>query len=193
MANQLSPEEKSYLLQLARHTIEAKLEQKSVPAPNSDSMSDNLKTLTGCFVTLHKEGQLRGCIGYLEGKEPLFQAVIDNATHAAFSDHRFSPVKKNELPLLDIEITILTPAQPLEYADSNDLLDKIRPHIDGLIIKKGYHQATFLPQVWEQLPKKADFLTYLCNKAGMAGDEWKKGEMNVFTYQAYYFSESDSQ
>ena len=83
----------------------------------------------------------------------------------------------------------MTDPKPLSYAGANDLLEKLRPNVDGVILKKGYHQSTFLPQVWEQLPKKEEFLAHLCVKAGLDGDEWRKGDLEVSTYQVQAFEE----
>lgn len=189
MADSIPIEDKKFLLELARQSIVNHLNQKASPPVDLQSISPALKIKTGCFVTLHKNGDLRGCIGYLEGIEPLYQAVINNAVNAAFSDPRFSPLRKNELGDVTIEITVLTPAEKLNYRGADDLLAKLHPDVDGVILKKGYHQATFLPQVWEQLPQKEDFLNHLCMKAGLSSTEWKKGELTVLIYHAFYFDE----
>ncbi|MBP7460276.1 MAG: AmmeMemoRadiSam system protein A [Candidatus Delongbacteria bacterium] len=189
IADSLGIDEKQQLLRLARQSIVNQLQDKALPAIDSHSVSPALQTKTGCFVTLHKNGELRGCIGYLEGIEPLYQAVINNAVNAAFSDPRFPPLRDHELKDIEIEITVLTPAKKLNYQGSDDLLTKLTPSVDGIIIKKGYHQATFLPQVWDQLPQKEDFLGHLCMKAGLPATEWKKGELTVLIYHAFYFDE----
>ena len=88
-----------------------------------------------------------------------------------------------------IEISILTDPKPVKFTDAEDLLEKLRPGIDGVIIKRGHYQATFLPQVWDQLPRKEDFLNHLCLKAGMDGDSWQEGDLEVFTYQVQAFEE----
>ena len=141
------------------------------------------------FVTLHKKGRLRGCIGYLEAREPVVEAVKDNALNAAFRDPRFSPVMPSELPDLDIEVSVLTEPRPLQYAGVRDLLEKLRPGVDGVIIRKGFSSATFLPQVWEQLPDGREFLGQLCLKAGLPADAWMRGDLEVLTYQVQCFEE----
>lgn len=191
MKELLNNTEKKLLLNLARKSIETKLDGTTIPELNFNSFSKIITEKTGCFVTLHKNGELRGCIGYILGIKPLYQAIIDNARNAAFSDPRFPMVRKEEMDFIQIEITILSQPRELKYSDKDDLLDKIVPFEDGLIINKSYHQATFLPQVWEQLPKKEDFLTHLCYKAGLPPNEWEKGTLVISVYRAYYFNESD--
>jgi len=132
---------------------------------------------------------LRGCIGSLVALEPLVDGVRRNAMNAAFQDPRFSPLTVDELNELDIEVSVLTDPAPLEYKDGADLLAKLRPNIDGVIIRQGHAAATFLPQVWDQLPEPADFLAHLCRKAGLPMDAWQQGNLVVSTYQVQYFSE----
>jgi AmmeMemoRadiSam system protein A len=115
--------------------------------------------------------------------------VKRNANNAAFHDPRFAPLKANELDQADIEISILTEPQALEYRGSKDLLAKLRPHVDGVILRKGAASATFLPQVWEQLPKPDQFLSNLCRKAGLSADTWEKTQLEISTYQVQYFEE----
>ena len=119
----------------------------------------------------------------------MLEGIRVNAINAAFRDPRFRPLSREEWKNVKIEISILTDPKQLSYFDAGDLLKKLRPDVDGVIIKKGYHQSTFLPQVWEQLPKKEDFLTHLCLKAGLGGDAWNKGDLDVSTYQVQAFEE----
>ena len=135
------------------------------------------------------DGGLRGCIGHIIPQESLIEGIRVNAINAAFRDPRFKPLSKKEWEKVEIEISILTEPGPLEYADAADLLRKLRPGIDGVIIKKGHNQATFLPQVWEQLPDKKEFLTHLCLKAGLVGNEWKKEKLEIQIYQVQAFEE----
>jgi AmmeMemoRadiSam system protein A len=134
-------------------------------------------------------GNLRGCIGHIIPQESLIEGIKVNAINAAFRDPRFPSLTKEEWKKVEIEVSILTDPKPLSYSDANDLLKKLRPGIDGVIIKKGYHQATFLPQVWEQLPSKEKFLNHLCFKAGLDRDGWRKGDLEVSTYQVQAFEE----
>jgi AmmeMemoRadiSam system protein A len=124
------------------------------------------------FVTLTQRGQLRGCIGSLEAHRPLAEDVAANACAAAFRDPRFKPLTADELAHTRVEVSLLTPAQPLPCRDEADALAQLQPHIDGVILSAGRHRATFLPQVWEQLPDPAAFLAQLKRKAGLAADYW---------------------
>jgi AmmeMemoRadiSam system protein A len=188
-ADKLTGEEGKHLVEMARKTIQKALfnpKDKSEP----DSMSSpKFQERRGTFVTLTINGALRGCIGHIIPQESLVEGVRVNAMNAAFRDPRFRPLTPNEFEKIKVEVSILTEPKPLQYSDANDLFSKLRPGTDGLIIRKGYHQATFLPQVWEQLPKTKDFLTHLCLKAGLAGDAWAYDKLEVHTYQVQAFEE----
>jgi AmmeMemoRadiSam system protein A len=123
--------------------------------------------------------------------ESVAKGIKRNAINAAFHDPRFAPLSGDELDQTEIEVSILTEPQPLEYRDRDDLIGKLRVNIDGVIIRKGHASATFLPQVWEQLPKPEDFLTHLCMKAGLLSDAWRSSQLEVLTYQVQYFEESE--
>jgi AmmeMemoRadiSam system protein A len=184
----LTKEEGEYLLSVARKTIEAKLFNKGV---STEKGLESAKYLDkrGTFVTLTTDGNLRGCIGHIIPQESLIDGIRENAINAAFKDPRFAPLSKSEWEKVKVEISILTEPAPLKYSDAKDLLMKLKPGIDGLIIEKGYQSATFLPQVWDQLPDKEDFLGHLCMKAGLSVNEWKKGTLTVYTYQVQAFEE----
>lgn len=119
-----------------------------------------------CFVTLNIEHNLRGCIGSIIAHRTLLEDIISNAQSAAFSDPRFNPLSLEELSSLNLEVSILSTPETIEYSDYSDLLQKITPKLDGLILKHGVYQGTFLPQVWEQLPSTKEFLEHLSYKAG---------------------------
>jgi len=179
------------LVELARKTIAENLGIKTHAADKTQQalQDDALQARLGTFVTLTKKGQLRGCIGCLEARESVIEGVEHNAVNAAFHDPRFKPVGKNELDEIEIEVSILSEPALLEYSDSQDLLAKLRPGIDGVVLRKGYHTATFLPQVWEQLPEKEEFLSHLCQKAGLSANAWQTTSLEVLTYQVQYFEE----
>ncbi len=145
----------------------------------------------GVFVTLQRKGTLRGCIGTIEPVKSLLDAVVDNARHAAFHDTRFSPLTSSELDDVTIEISILTPTRKLHYADVQDLVQRLRPGVDGVILEKGGRRATFLPQVWEQLTTPESFLSQLCLKAGLPSGAWKSGDLEISTYQVRSFQENE--
>ena len=118
------------------------------------------------FVTLHYDKNLRGCIGSIIAHRSLLDDILGNAVSAAFNDPRFAPLHVSEISHLDLELSVLTTPEILEYQDFDDLLSKVKPHLDGLILKHGIYQGTFLPQVWEQLPSTHQFLEHLSYKAG---------------------------
>ena len=184
-------EQKKFLLNLARETIKAASAGKALPVVNERELPDILKEKKACFVTLTKNGQLRGCIGHIYPIEPLYKAVIENAQAAAIYDTRFEPVRPSEVDQIEIEISILTEPRPLSYDSVDDLLAKLRPGIDGVILNIDGRRSTFLPQVWEQLPNKVEFLNHLSLKAGAPPDAWRRPSTKVFTYQVEKFKESE--
>jgi AmmeMemoRadiSam system protein A len=184
-AQDLPADVKSFLLKLARESLEACVKKQAPPKPQNPP--EDTKQWQGCFVTLTVAGELRGCIGYIEGIKPLFEAVIDNARNAALSDPRFPAVTADELSRIRIEVSVLTPPAPLDYKDPQALLNKLVPNVDGVILQKGFSQSTFLPQVWEQLPDRVQFLEHLSMKGGMPADGWKTA--TVKRYRAIHFQE----
>jgi AmmeMemoRadiSam system protein A len=187
--DQLTEEEGRYLLSFARKTIEQKIFNLGAQLELESLDSNTFPEKRGTFVTLTIDGGLRGCIGNIVPQESLLDGVKANAINAAFRDPRFEPLSEKEWEKVKIEISILTDPKPLDYSNRRDLLEKMKPGSDGVILKKGYNQATFLPQVWEQLSEKKEFLTHLCLKAGLDGNEWEKGKLEVSTYQAQAFEE----
>jgi AmmeMemoRadiSam system protein A len=187
----LTREERNFLLELARKTIEEVVTSGKMPEIDASGLSSTMTELKGCFVTLKKKGQLRGCIGHILPREPLYRAVMDNAVNAAVRDPRFPPVEPKELALLEIEISVLTVPRPLDFKSPDDLLNKLRPDVDGVVLQIGRRQSTFLPQVWEQLPDKESFLAHLSHKAGLPASAWKRPGTEVLTYQVEPFKESE--
>jgi AmmeMemoRadiSam system protein A len=187
--DEYSKEEKKLLLDLARKSIEYFMEKRELMHVNESSIPDKMKKKKATFVTLEKNGMLRGCIGSLQAHEPLYLNVVKNAVAAAFYDVRFMPVRKEEMDEIEIEISVLTEPERVDYKNVEELLRKIKPKKDGLIIKLGSRSATFLPQVWGQLPSKEEFLSHLCMKAGLRRDEWKNGKIEVYKYNVISFKE----
>jgi len=187
----ISKEEGDFLVKLARKAIEYYLTYRKVlPVRPEDIPYDNLKKLGASFVTLEtKYGDLRGCIGSIIPHRPLYEDVIHNAISAAVSDPRFNPVSSGELDFIKVKVSVLTYPEKVEYEDWRDLLSKIEPFKDGLIIKYKNFSATFLPEVWEKLPSKEEFLTHLCLKAGLPADFWRTGLLEVYKYRTITFSE----
>jgi AmmeMemoRadiSam system protein A len=184
----LTKEQGELLLSVARKTIEARLFNRDIQ-PEKGLENEKYLEKRGTFVTLTTNGNLRGCIGHIIPQESLIDGIRENAINAAFKDPRFAPLSKEEWDKVKVEISILTEPIPLKYSGADDLLMKLKPGIDGLIIEKGYQSATFLPQVWDQLPDKEEFLRHLCMKAGLSANEWKKGTLTVYTYQVQAFEE----
>ncbi|MCI5212709.1 MAG: AmmeMemoRadiSam system protein A [Candidatus Electrothrix sp. ATG2] len=179
-------QQKKILLRWARQTIEEELgQQATAPVTKKELDDPELRQHRGVFVTLNLAGMLRGCIGSLLGLEPLIAGVRRHAVNAALRDNRFPLLTVDELTEVVIEISVLTPPQNLEYGDSQDLVSLLQPRIDGVILKVPEGPgATFLPQVWEQLPEPETFLRQLCLKAGLPADSWQQGNLTVQTYQA---------
>lgn len=192
MAAKLSKEDGGLLLELARENILCELgkEDDILTELKTKCLARGLTEDRGTFVSLHKKGDLRGCIGNIKPVKTILEGVIDNAKHAAFNDSRFRPLTFEELEDTKIEVSILTRPEKLDYTDADDLIAKLLPGIDGVMIEKRYHSATFLPQVWKQLKDPKDFLNQLCLKAGLSQEEWKSGDLIVSTYQVQVFEEN---
>jgi AmmeMemoRadiSam system protein A len=185
----LALEEKQYLLKLARNAITCAVNHQTPPGVDLSLLSEGLRSNGAAFVTLTRETHLRGCIGTLEAYQPLALDVREHAIAAAMEDYRFPPVSPEELAFISIEISRLTQPEPMSYTDSDVLLQTLRPGIDGVILSDGYRRATFLPQVWEQLPNPEDFLGHLCHKMGVNPDTWLKKHLEVSIYQVEEFHE----
>ena len=142
------------------------------------------------FVTLKLDGELRGCIGSLKARFSLMDDLQGNAIAAAFQDPRFSPLTKDELDRIQIEVSILSDPEKIEFVSETDLLTQLHPHIDGLIFNYGNYRSTFLPQVWDQLPSPEQFLSHLKKKAGLASNFWSE-EVLIYRYSVEKFSEND--
>lgn len=189
----LTPEQGATLVALARQTLTRHFGRTITPAArkNLDTMlaDQALQARCGTFVTLKSNNQLRGCIGSLSATVPIASGVRENALNAALHDPRFSPLQMKELDAVHIEVSVLSEPVPLSYRNADDLVAKLEPGVDGVIIKKEYVSATFLPQVWEQLPQPEPFLSHLCMKAGLPAEQWRKGDLTVLVYRVQYFEE----
>ena len=162
-----SDAEKDLLLRTAADAIEYGVQHHHPLAVEVELLPPVLREPGACFVTLHLHGQLRGCIGTTRAYRPLIQDVAENAFAASQRDPRFPPLDRKELPDIDLSLSILTPPEPMRFRDEADLLEQLVPGRDGLIIEDDGCHATFLPQVWEQLPDPQDFLSRLKQKAGL--------------------------
>ncbi len=178
------------LLALARRAVERAAHGQPLAADVPASLSAWLRSPLASFVTLTSGGALRGCIGGLYATDPLVEDVQLHAYAAAREDPRFPPVRPEELAALQIEVSVLSAPQPLAYQDPDDLLRRLRPGVDGVIVQSGWKRATFLPQVWEKVPAPEVFLELLCEKAALAPDAWRTGRIEILTYQVEQFEES---
>lgn len=186
----LTNEQGVFLLKVARTAISQKLTGRGMIPTLEDTA---LQRTVGTFVTLKLDGQLRGCIGNIEPIGSIYEAISRNALNAAFSDYRFSPLTLEELDRVHIDISILTPATAVSYTDPEDLVQKLRPGIDGVILKQGLAGATFLPQVWEQLPDPQIFLGHLCRKAGLPERAWRDNHPEILVYGVQCFEEKSGE
>jgi len=188
-SQQFNLKEQEILLKIARDAIYAAVHGQPLPVIDLGSLPPRLSEKRGTFVTLTIQGSLRGCIGTLEAYQPVALDVQEHAVAAAMQDSRFPVLHPSELPLINIEISVLTPKQPLTYTDPADLLEKLQPGIDGVVLQDGFRKATFLPQVWEKIPQPVLFLSELCMKMGAPANLWQKKPLEVYTYQVEEFHE----
>jgi AmmeMemoRadiSam system protein A len=172
------------LLRLARGAIARRLGQVAQDAPHHEALDRPGAT----FVTLTRDGELRGCIGTLEAHRPLGEDVRENAVAAAFRDPRFPPLTEEELPATRVEVSLLTAPQTLTFAGEADALAQLRPQVDGVVLMHDCHRATFLPQVWDSLPEPRQFLAQLKRKAGLPPDFWDDA-MTLARYQVTKWKE----
>lgn len=182
----LSESEGNLLIQIARDNIKSVLESGKKLDKNSYKQPF-LQNNGAVFVTLEKHGELRGCIGSLEAYRPLIIDLLEHSYNAAFRDPRFNPVAKNELSDLSVEVSVLAPREKIEYSDFEDLKTKIVPNEDGIYLTEGFNSATFLPQVWEQLPDFESFFAHLCLKAGLSHDSMQTSKPKIERYKVQKF------
>jgi AmmeMemoRadiSam system protein A len=174
------------LLGLARNAIAEKFGAARQPLPEEDWLQQPAAT----FVTLTENGELRGCIGSLQAHRPLLEDVRNNAVAAAFEDPRFLPLTRAEFPQVEVEVSLLTPPQPMNFTGEADALAQLRPGVDGVIFEYGAYRSTFLPQVWEQLPQPRQFMAHLRRKAGLPDDFWADG-VKLSRYTVTKWREAD--
>lgn len=182
----LTEQARETLLTIARDSILHGLNQGSALKISAEDFAQELQAVRASFVTLNRSGLLRGCIGHLEAILPLAEDVAENAFSAAFQDPRFPPLTQTEYSDLELHISVLTPSEPLEFTSETDLLQKIRPGVDGLILVDGFSKGTFLPSVWESLPNPADFLRHLKRKAGLSENHWSE-TLKLYRYETESF------
>ena len=182
----LTQDDQQTCLNVASQSIKHGLQEGKALQVSTFDYSADLQQHLASFVTLHKNAELRGCIGSLEAHQPLIDDIAEHAYAAAFQDPRFPQLQNNEFEQLEIEISVLSKPELMTFESEEDLLQQIRPEIDGLIIEHGYHRGTFLPSVWEQLPDKKEFLNHLKMKAGLSIDWWDSA-VKISRYETYSF------
>jgi len=173
------------LLPIARASIASVLGRTG----GADEDAPWLQELGACFVTLTQDGQLRGCIGSLEAHRSLLTDVKANALAAAFRDPRFPSLAERELDVTEIEVSVLSPMQALNFVNEADALAQLRPGVDGIVFEYRRYRSTFLPQVWEQLPDRNAFFSHLKRKAGLTADFWAE-EVRIQRYTVHKWTES---
>jgi len=180
--------EREFLLKLARSAITARLKDQPFTI-SPEEVPQGLKEKRGSFVTLHIGKSLRGCIGTILPVNPLYESVHKNALNAAFRDPRFPPLTLEELDKVHLEISVLTVPKAIAFTDGEDLKRQLKPNIHGVILSQEGRSSTFLPQVWEQLPDKEEFLEHLCLKGWMSGTCWQDTKTKIEVYAAEVFAE----
>lgn len=182
----MSAELGTTLLGIARATIANALGS----AARADESAACLHAPGASFVTLTQQGELRGCIGTLEAHRALLADIKANALAAAFRDPRFGPLQHGELDITEVEVSLLSPIQPIAFTGEADALAALRPGIDGVVLEYRHYRSTFLPQVWEQLPKPGLFLAQLKRKAGLPADFWAE-DIRLSCYSVSKWRESE--
>ncbi|MEW6716274.1 MAG: AmmeMemoRadiSam system protein A [Chloroflexota bacterium] len=189
---ELTNDEKALLLKHARQALECGVRGEPLEPLDLSKLPTVFKTHAATFVTLTKDGMLRGCIGALEATISLVEDARQHAVAAALQDYRFPPVQPSELGDIRLELSILTPLERLDYTEPGDLPKLIQPGVDGVVLRQDWQRATFLPQVWEKIPSPEDFLSRLCEKMGAQPDLWRRKTLSVFTYRVIKIHEEEN-
>lgn len=185
----LDTPERNKLLAIAKQSIEAGLDQLRWVAMPQMTLAAALNEHRGSFVTLRIHKQLRGCCGNLTADHAVSEDVWRNAWASAFADPRFAPLEREEWPEADVQISILSSLETVSVQSEEQLLEILRPNIDGLVLERDEARATFLPEVWEQLPNPAEFVRHLKEKAGWPGTSWSR-QIKVQRYTTENFGET---
>lgn len=183
-----SPDDRGHLIRIARHSLTAAVRTGAPRLPDASGLSPAIAAVRASFVTLRAAGDLRGCTGSLEAVAPLGIDVARATSHSALADPRFPPVTADELQGIRIEISVLSPLERVLTLDEQELLARLEPGIDGLVLSLGRHRATFLPKVWEQLLEPASFVRELKRKAGLPPGFWSNA-LEVYRYHTETFAE----
>ncbi len=181
---------KTLLLEIAKNSIKSHFGKTMLETKTLSKDNPQLLEQGAVFVTLTLDGELRGCIGSIIAHRSLLDDLIHNAKAAAFEDPRFPPLSEEEFSKIDIELSLLSMPKEIPYKDIEDLKSKISVNVDGVVLRDGNYQSTFLPQVWEQLPSFDLFFAHLCQKAGL-GTDCLLNHPQIFTYQVEKISKGD--
>ncbi len=189
----LSMQARTALLTLARQQLVAITSGAGPITVDPQGLPPELRYDAACFVTLTEDGVLRGCmLDSFTAHEPLYANVLRNVILAARDDPRFAPVARDEVPTIRIELSVLSAPTPLSFRDPQDLLRRLTPGQDGVILKTRWGFSTYLPQIWETFPDPASFLSHLCEKQGVPADTWKTDPtITVEIYRVTHFSEEE--
>jgi len=186
----LDKRQEKLLLELAFRSIEHGLKYGREMAIDVEDFPPDLRAKRATFVTLKVDHDLQGCIGTLEAYRPLVTDVCANAYAAAFSDPRFQALTYRQLGSLTLSVSVLNPAEELHFNSEAELIEQLRPGIDGLILQQEWRRGTFLPSVWSSLPDKQNFLAHLKMKAGLSGDYWSDN-IRAYRYTTHVFGDDD--
>ena len=189
--NLLALSEGAVLVQLARTSLGQFVQRKRVLQPDLMQLPTAVQQPGATFVTLHHQGQLRGCIGNVVEVRPLAESIVQNTVAAASRDPRFPAITRQELADVQVEVTVLTPLRPLLYANYGALLTQLRPHMDGVMLEWGERRGVLLPQMWQRISRPTDFLMTIAKKAAIppAKLQAQPPEVEAFTFQAQHFVE----
>ncbi len=188
MSHYYDAQERATLLALARQSLAEGLRAGHGAVVRVEDFSAKLRELRASFVTLHRAGALRGCIGTLDAFRPLVEDVADRAYAAGFRDPRFSAITPEELTEIDLEISVLTPPEAMAVATEAELIEQARPGVDGLLLHSSRYRGTLLPSVWGSIPGAVEFVAALCRKAGISAGSWPD-ELRVFRYTTEVMAE----
>ncbi len=188
IGKELTPHQQQELLRVARESIQYGLQHRHAMRIEADAYDEQLQQQGACFVTLNKNGALRGCIGTLQPYQSLVNDVAEHARAAAFSDPRFPSLSVDELADIVISVSVLGKPSAISFSNEEDLISQLRPSQDGLIFEAGGNRGTFLPSVWESLPEPRQFLQQLKRKAGLPVDYWSDS-LKISRYTTQSFSE----
>ncbi len=185
----LDPRERAQLLDIARQSLGEGLARGRALVVDLQALAENFNTPAAVFITLTRNGELRGCVGSLQALDPLAQAVANSAFNAAFGDRRFPSLRADELDTIRIEISVLSQMEPIEADSRQALLDALKPGIDGLVLEDRGYRSTFLPKVWDSLASPTEFLEHLCLKAGLGARHWSD-TIRFHRYHTLSFAEN---